>query len=206
MAERDFVVRRKLNEDEIALFRARGIKAATSLFEDGGIQAVTMRNLAKQLGCSATAPYRYFENHEALVATLRASVFARFAEHLNRELLDISEPEERLRRLGRSYVDFALDNPTAYRLMFDLKPPTASCPELITQSRRSFEPLKVVAGDFVSARNLPYGADTFAHLFWAQLHGLVSLSFSNKLNFGLTLEELITAFLESSFFESHAHK
>ena len=189
------MARRKLNENEIAEFRARGISAAEHLFQEAGIQAVTMRNVARRLDCSAMAPYRYFENHEALMTALRASVFARFASHLHSAIADTLDPMQRLKHLGRVYVAFALDNPAAYRLMFDLQPPKSHCAELETESSRAFEPLRNAARDAAASSNWQYSAEEFSHLFWAQLHGLVSLHFSNKLNFGSTLEDLVSVLL-----------
>jgi AcrR family transcriptional regulator len=189
------VVRKKLSEGELEAFRAKSIAAAEGLFARGGIAAVTMRNLAEELGCSATMPYRYFANHEALVVALRTSAFSRFADHQREEAAKAKPPLERLVYIGRAYVSFARANRDAYRLMFTLEPPKTAHPELELQTRRSFGPLLEAMEEAVGAGGVEGPAIVAAHLFWAELHGLVSLEFADKFNFGVSIDRLLEAFL-----------
>ncbi|MBN2525799.1 MAG: TetR/AcrR family transcriptional regulator [Deltaproteobacteria bacterium] len=189
------MVRKKLNKDEITSFQTRSIEAARQLFMDGGLEAMTMRNIAKQLNCSPMAPYRYFENLEALVAALRASLFEIFTKYLNDAMSANLKPKQRIGILAKTYLDYALENPTDYKLMFDLAPPKVACMELEKQSALSFEPLRVAARELAFEGVLSVSAETYAHLLWAQLHGLVSLYLSRKLNFGMSIEALVDAFL-----------
>jgi AcrR family transcriptional regulator len=185
------MVRRKLSDQEIEAFRARSVQAAEALFAEGGIAAVTMRNLAAKLGCSATMPYSYFNNHEALVSALRCAVFARFADSQHAVLQQHAAPRDQLARIGRAYVDFAFAQPDAYKLMFTLEPPQERHLELENETRRSFAPLLSAMKEAVKAGDAEGPAATAAHLFWAQLHGLVSLQFANKFNFGTSLDLLL---------------
>jgi AcrR family transcriptional regulator len=189
------MVRKKLSSEEIEAFRARSVLAAEALFAQGGIGAVTMRNLASELGCSATMPYSYFDNHEALISALRGAVFARFADSQREVAQKPGSARHQLARIGRAYVDFALQHPDAYKLMFTLEPPKERYPELERETKRSFAPLLSAMKDAVKTGEVQGPASTAAHLFWAQLHGLVSLQFANKFNFGTPLEELLEAVL-----------
>lgn len=189
------MVRKKLTEGEVSAFQAKSIAAAEALFSRGGIAAVTMRNLAEELGCSATTPYRYFANHEELVVALRTSAFGRFADHQRDEAAKAEQPLERLVHIGRAYVGFARANRDAYALMFSLQPPKTAHPELELQTRRSFAPLLDAMEEAVTAGLVEGPAAVAAHLFWAELHGLVSLEFADKFNFGVSLERLLEAFL-----------
>jgi hypothetical protein len=79
--------------------------------------------------------------------------------------------------------------------MFTLEPPKAPHAELELQTRRSFAPLLDAMGAAVEAGQVEGPAPVAAHLFWAELHGLVSLEFADKFNFGISLDRLLTAYL-----------
>lgn len=187
------MARRKLEHEEIQAFRHKAVAAAERLFTKGGVAAVSMRELAKVLGCSPTTPYRYFDSHEALIAQLRCSVFSRFADAQAERIEGIDAPLARLEGVGRVYIEFALAAPESFRLMFDLEPPRIRHAQLEHESRRAFSYLSRAVEDAVQLGLLDGPADTVAHVIWAQLHGLVSLHVSNKLNFGLSIEELTEA-------------
>lgn len=175
--------RRALEEHEIRVFRTRAVQAARELFREGGLPAVSMRNLARRLGCSANTPYRYFEDHEELVSTLRADTFASFADQIE-TAAETAPLDHALQIIARTYVDYAIEYADAYRLMFTLDPPTRRHEALEHHSRRSFQPLVEAVGD-----------DLEAHLIWIRLHGLVSLHLADKLNLGRSLAELCDALL-----------
>jgi len=52
------------------------------LFAEHGPEAVTMRQLAAELGCSPMTPYRYFRDKDEILAAVRASAFDRFSDAL----------------------------------------------------------------------------------------------------------------------------
>ncbi|HVV83047.1 MAG TPA: TetR/AcrR family transcriptional regulator [Kofleriaceae bacterium] len=170
-----------LAEDELAAFRARAIAAATRLFAAQGYDAVTMRAVAAELGVSAMTPYRYFDGKEALFAGVRAEAFRRFADRLEAALATPGAPLARLRRLKEAYVAFAVAEPDAYRIMFELARPNPDDRELAAQSARAFATLHRSVADAVRAGALRGDPLTIAHLVWADTHGLVSLHLAGKL-------------------------
>ncbi|MGH1556818.1 TetR/AcrR family transcriptional regulator [Caulobacter segnis] len=100
-----------------------------------------MRELAQALGVSPMTPYRYFKDKDAILAAVRAAAFERFAVRLEAALTQPADPLHRSRNAGEAYVAFALAEPQAYRLMFDLNQPTeGDYPELqaaIVRARRT---------------------------------------------------------------------
>lgn len=185
--------RSKLSPEAVAAFRSRALEAALTLIREGGLSALSMRELATRLGCSATTPYRYFESQEALIADLRTEAFRCFADRQDAAVAAADGPRARLEASARSYVEAALEDPESYRLMFDLRPPPTAYPRLVEQSRRAFAPL------LQTVRWLePAGSpEVVAHLIWAELHGLVSLHFSDKLNFGCSIHELLNSYVDT---------
>src|SRR5688572_17671893 len=126
-----------LSSHEIEAFRRRAAEAATRLFARDGYEAVTMRSLADALGVSAMTPYRYLAGKDALFGLVRGEAFRRFADRLEVALAHAgTDPAVRLIRLKQAYVAFAVDEPDAYRIMFELRQPDpVGESELAAQSR-----------------------------------------------------------------------
>ena len=180
-----------LRPEEIEAFRRRAAEAATHLFAEQGYQAVTMRSLAEALGCSAMTPYRYLAGGKReLFALVRAEAFRRFADRLEAALARSGDVLARLRRLKQAYVRFALDEPDAYRMMFELRGDDADLPELARESARAFSCLRRTVAEAVEAGELEGDALSLAHLFWASTHGLVSLHLAGRLQAGRSVTQL----------------
>jgi AcrR family transcriptional regulator len=75
---------KNLSDDDIAQFRDRLCDAAEHLFAEHGPDAVTIRQLATDIGVSPMTPYRYFKDKEAILAAVRTRAFDRHAEALER--------------------------------------------------------------------------------------------------------------------------
>ena len=102
-----------LTSEEVEAFRRRACDAAMTLFDELGYDQFSLRALARELGCSHTTPYRYFQSKVAIFAEVRAEGFRRFAASLTAALHASGEPRERLRILARAYFDFAQEQRAA---------------------------------------------------------------------------------------------
>lgn len=183
--------RAALTSDEIERFRRRASAVARRLFADRGYAGMSMRALAAELDCSPMTAYRYFENKGALFARVRTDAFREFADAQEAAAAD-ADPVERLAALKRAYIDFAIADPAAYRIMFELhQEPTEPYPELEAEQRRAFSHLHDAVAEAVASGALTGDPLTVAHWRWAQLHGLVALHLAGKLIMGRTFEELI---------------
>lgn len=200
------MARHPLTEAEIAEFQARAVAAAEKLFAKDGLDGMTMRALAGELGCSPMTPYRYFENQEHLVSAVRTAAFRRLALACEGGAAKHRAPRQRIEGIGRAYIDFAIQNPVAYRLMFDLRPPTEPRADLTQASVESFQPLLDAVDRAIEAGVLHGDALTVAHVVWAGLHGLASLRLADKLNFARSVDTLTTALFAQIFGGSKASK
>ncbi|HEY3889596.1 MAG TPA: helix-turn-helix domain-containing protein, partial [Caulobacteraceae bacterium] len=61
-----------LTDNDLARFRDRLCDVAERLFAEHGAEAVTIRQMAAELGVSAMTPYRYFKDKDAILAAVRA--------------------------------------------------------------------------------------------------------------------------------------
>lgn len=189
-----------LSPDEIDDFRERLVEAATRLFARRGYEGVTLRGLASELSCSPMTPYRYFSDKAEIFAAVRTAAYQRFAAAQEASTVDGLDALEGLDALGRAYVAFALAHPDAYRLMFELGQPSPDgFPELRAAELGSWTPLRQAMERAVEAGFVAGDPELLAHVFWAGVHGLVSLHLAGKLVFSRPIEELVEPMLRTLF-------
>lgn len=187
--------RAALSEVEVEQFRDSLCEAATRLFAQKGYEGVTMRALAAELGCSPMTPYRYFENKDEIFEAVRRAGFDRFADALRAARDSTDDHLGKMRALCRGYIQFGLDEPHAYRIMFELDPPEGTHPPDEDEADSWFV-MRDCVSDAVADGALRGDPDTLAHLYWSSVHGLVALHLAGKLVLGRSLEELTEAFME----------
>lgn len=186
--------RAALSRDQVEEFRDALCEAATRLFAEHGYEGVTMRALAKDLGCSPMTPYRYFENKAAIFDTVRLAAADRFADAIDGAVKRHEDHRDRLIAMTHAYVGFAVDEPHAYRIIFELD--RRRRPASVTvEETRSWFVMKAAVTEAIEAGVLHGDPDTVAHLLWSSVHGMVALHLAGMLALGLDLESLVEAFL-----------
>src|SRR5580692_7725895 len=94
------------------------IAAAMAAVEQDGPDAVSLRDLAQSLGVSRAAPYRHFEDRDALLAAVAARGFEDLNAEYEAALATPGDGTDKLRAAGRAFFGFARRRPGLYRLMF----------------------------------------------------------------------------------------
>ena len=182
---------RYLTEQDIADFRAELCRVATERFARYGYEGVTMRQLAEALGCSPKTPYRYFKDKADILATVRAEAFGKFADTLEKAAADGAGAADSARRVSEAYMAFALQNPHAYRIMFDIDVPIdATHPELEAQASRASRYITRQAEQLAAAGVISVDPTLFGWSMWAAMHGLVMLHQSGMLTHGPDYRQL----------------
>jgi len=180
---------RVLSEADVADFRERLCGAAERLFAEHGPDAVTMRQLAAELGVSPMTPYRYFKDKEDILAAVRTNGFNRFAEALERARDGAGGARARSAAVGEAYVTFAFEHPHTYKLMFDLNQPhEGDYPELVAAGQRARATMSGYVTDLVAAGELAGEPEQIGTMFWAATHGAVVLELAGKLPTGSARE------------------
>jgi AcrR family transcriptional regulator len=176
---------RYLTEQDIADFRNELCKVATERFARHGYEGVTMRQLAEALGCSPKTPYRYFKDKADILATVRAQAFSKFADALEKASAAAKVPSERGRAVSEAYLAFALKNPHAYRIMFDIDAPVdEKHPELGPAAARAARYITSGAEQMAAAGVIGVEPELFGWSMWAAIHGIVMLHQSGMLAHG----------------------
>jgi len=175
---------RVLSPEDVSSFRDRLCQAAERLFAEQGPESVTMRQLAAELGCSPMTPYRYFKDKDEILAAVRAAAFDRFASALEDAFAQHSTetPKSRSAAVGRAYVRFALSEPQAYRLMFDLMQPGEDAyPDLVRATARARATMTDHLAGVLQEKTTPERARLIGHVYWAAIHGALMLHLADKL-------------------------
>lgn len=153
------------------------MRLALASIESEGTEKLSLRKLARQAGVSATAPYRHFPSKRCLLAALITRGFRELEQATARGRDEAGDdPEEQLVGVGLAYVGFALDNPTAYHLMFSTVLEDFS--EYAELKRAAEDSYAVVLGvlEQVLARHNPSGMSLTqaGGIAWSSVHGLSS--------------------------------
>jgi AcrR family transcriptional regulator len=157
------------------------LDAARTLFVELGIEAVSMREIARKINYSATTLYNHFADKEALLQAVCDEDFLALASGM-RDIMQLPGLIERIQALCIGYAQFALSHPNHYRLMF--MTPRAPCNLDITKIQQGnteqdgYAQLKLVVQAAYDAHLFKEDitdSELIAQTLWASTHGVCSL-------------------------------
>ena len=93
------------------------IEAAARIISEHGIDALSLRRVAGDVGTSTMAIYTHFGSMEELHQAVRHEGFARLAAYLS-AVPETDDPVVDLAKMGQAYYANARTNPNLYRAMF----------------------------------------------------------------------------------------
>src|SRR5579859_7629461 len=176
------VERKEKQKQEI---RKMILDASMKLFVEQGFEHVSIRKIADLIEYSPTTVYLYFKDKDEIFFSLHDIGFQKLQE-LNRNLDNINNPFLRLHKMGENYLNFGLDNPEYYDLMFIQREPMKKLNEMACSDWES--------GDAAMARlrstirecmEQGYLAkediDLVSMSVWSIVHGLVSLAIRDRM-------------------------
>jgi AcrR family transcriptional regulator len=98
--------------------RAALVEAGLKALETTDFANVSLRQLARDVGVSATAVYRHFPDKQALLSALAHAGIERLGEYQQAAADEVAGQVDGFAETGRAYVRFALANPALFRLTF----------------------------------------------------------------------------------------
>lgn len=147
-----------------------------------GVQQVSLRQLAADCGVSPTAVYRHFHNKEHLLAHIARLGFDNLYQQLQQASNSGSTVEDQVLGRAITYIQFAIDNPCYFDLMFG--PYIANRiehPELDKAMKATFRLLEETTRDSID-NNLHHGDPEFiSYHSWSIIHGLAMLITSKQI-------------------------
>ncbi|MEM7094052.1 MAG: TetR/AcrR family transcriptional regulator [Actinomycetota bacterium] len=166
-------------EEERAEQRRRIRRAASELHREGGVRAVSVRAVAKRAGVSTGLLYSYFAN----LSDLLRSLWMVPITELGRSLIEVEQaevdPVERVVRLLRTYVEFAVEHDETHRgLLLFVRPPDS------TPSTSNNDPhdlalyatlVRAIEDGQANGAVRTGDAGHLAQLLWSGVHGALAL-------------------------------
>jgi AcrR family transcriptional regulator len=97
--------------------REKILACACDLYLTDGLDGFSMRKLARSLGVTAPALYRHYESKERVLLDVVGEGYRQLIQYLHRAL-EGRTAEERFRIAGEGYLEFALNHPRYYEVLF----------------------------------------------------------------------------------------
>lgn len=173
--------------------KASLIEAGVAALAHTDAEALSLRQLAKEVGVSANAAYRHFDDKDALLTAMAAEGFRRFALAQAGSVQGLAQAEDRLKASGRAYVAFAQAHPALYRLMFQRMDQVMADPALMAHGNGGgMAVLLEATSSLVGAPMDDERVRVAAAASWSLVHGLSALAQGGQLAvFGLPMHDLI---------------
>jgi AcrR family transcriptional regulator len=200
-------------ERERESLRATILEAARDLLSEEGLDALSMRAIAKRIEYSPGTIYLYFRDKDDLIRSLVSDAMNLLLKYMRRALADIgaaATPAEQHRATGYAYVRFAMENTAHFRVMFEI-PGVAQmvdCPQPAdveaVPDHESFDFVTELLRRAVAVGELDIPQPKHGALVaWGLLHGLVSLYLSGHLSHEVAdaedFERLVDAAMDSLY-------
>ena len=174
-------------ERERAARRRLIITTARKLAEAEGWDAVTTRRLSTEIEYSQPVLYKHFTGMQQIADAIAIDGFGELADVIRAARLRAGTASDALARIAHAYLDFARDNPAIYDAMFTrattLRFAAQDTPPQLTAA---FAELHHAVGLVGNERD----ADALTEVFWAALHGLVTLNRAGRLRPGYDSDRL----------------
>ncbi len=106
------------SETDISKYRSKIANHALAIYRAEGFGAVSMRRLAKEVGCAPMTIYAHFEGKTDILRYLWADVLAEMFDEIQKQLKLIVSPVERLQTAAQTFVSYWIDHPDHFRLVF----------------------------------------------------------------------------------------
>lgn len=162
------------------------LQAAKKLFAEKGIEQTTIRNIADAIEYSVGTVYVYFKDKKEILHELHTQGFTQLGREM-RVLSNVSDPMERLKALGRVYLQFAIENPDMYELMFLMKEPIECLEDLHKEvwdeGRATFGILKTNVNQCMEKGHFKgHQLEALSFAIWGTVHGMASLHIGQRVN------------------------
>lgn len=177
------------------------IQAATDIVEQSGLSGLSAREIAKRVNYSPGTLYNVFENLDDLLLTIEARLLDRLANRLD-SVDPANPPQQRLCQLADAYLTFTQENPKLWNLLLEHRlPANRQVPDwyrlklgsLLSPLMEALTPLL----DGFDAKEKEQAARTL----WAGVHGITSLSTTDKLSpitnhgAGQTVDDFVATYI-----------
>ncbi|MEW5735376.1 MAG: TetR/AcrR family transcriptional regulator [Thermodesulfobacteriota bacterium] len=214
--------KKPMTAQEVAEMRARILTQALSLLAEKGFEGFSMREVARRMGVVIGTLYGYYGSKDEVYLAVLTWGFERLHDRCRAAGAPHAEPLERLKAMGREYMDFGMTEPNFYNLMFTWHVPKfadyvgtdrepAARHELET-ALRVYELFLATARAYASGLQVEdeEAVRFYVIYLWCTLHGYIAGINNTLLNYmhdspaTLSGDFLETLFNQAGFFAAQA--
>jgi AcrR family transcriptional regulator len=157
----------------------RLVDVAEELLDRDGLEALSLRRIARRAGVSHGAPLRHYPSLAALLSEVAARGFRLLSETIDKSAAQLPSgagPWARLAAAGRGYVELAVARPGLFALMFRPEALDEQHSELLRASAEAFEQLvRLVRAAQDAGWRAEHDTRLLSGCVWAAMHGLALL-------------------------------
>jgi AcrR family transcriptional regulator len=171
------------------------LDASMKLFVEQGYENVSIRKIADLIEYSPTTVYLYFKDKNEILFNLHEIGFQKMGEY-TAPLWTIKNPLVRLHKMGEYYMQFGLENPEFYDLMFILKAPMEGLKVVEKCEWKSGDQaigrLKETLQECMDKKLVEKGdVDAISMVIWGMVHGMVSLAIRDRFDKLVAREQMM---------------
>jgi AcrR family transcriptional regulator len=186
------------------------VQAATDIVDHDGLTGLSAREIAKRVNYSPGTLYNVFDNLDELLLTIEARLLDRLARRLG-SVDSNGTPQQRLCQLADAYLEFTQENPKLWNLLLEHRLPTGrEVPDWYRAKLGSLlAPLMDALAPLLNDLDA-HEKEQAARTLWAGVHGITSLSTTDKLSpitnhaAGQTVGDFVTTYI-AGLQNRHAH-
>jgi AcrR family transcriptional regulator len=171
------------------------LDASMKLFVEQGYENVSIRKIADLIEYSPTTVYLYFKDKNEILFNLHEIGFQKMGAY-TADLWTIKNPLVRLHKMGEYYIQFGLENPEFYDLMFILQAPMEALQVVEKCEWKSGDMalgrLKDTLQECMDKKLIEQGdVEAITIAIWAMVHGMVSLAIRNRFDKIVAREQMV---------------
>jgi AcrR family transcriptional regulator len=159
--------------------RSEILAAASKMFADRGYEAVTLREIAKEIGYTHAVIYQHFPDKWHILVELSSETIGLMVQNFDEIAAKHLAPKERLFATSRGLIQFCVDHPQQFRNVFfgpENRNGVRAGQYIDDLGRPLFERFVQLFFDVARAEGLPSKDDpVVAHTWWFSIFGLATL-------------------------------
>jgi len=164
------------------------LREGLALLDTQGIDAVTIRAVARNAGVAHSAPANHFPSRQAMLTALAAKIFADIADQTIAAITDKEDGSEHaIQAFAQTCIQFAFDTPNRYQLIWQRQLIDQDDPAVAREMERVYTALLSSLSQDQANRRVDIETDAIA--IWSMIHGYVSMRLDGNL---VAAEDTIT--------------
>lgn len=156
------------------------IEAALDLLDEGGVEAVGIRQVARKVGVAHSAPANHFKNKRALFTALSTHIFGDLIATIQSKPLNNTDSlRDEIHHFAKTILDVGLKYPNRYKLVWLRDRVDSENNALYQVMEEIYQQLTAILQAHAKRKNIDVESQAIA--LWSLIHGYVSLRLDGNL-------------------------